>query len=205
MNDVAEVDNDDFVFWHKRLDDFVLMTPTNVNSQFNDTVRDMHGINFVEDLSRGFIFSSDAGERCSFASKHVSAVAKGIQILDDLYRSFWPSCDVDRSTGQMFFNHPIDRSTARRHFKNLWKTRVAISKALAKAGLPNEIYFFATARSGTTPFYIFSCSTSEIAQQRQASAQAWAAFADAINEQDAPRRSASAFFDEGERRGHFKR
>ena len=202
-NDVTEIDNFNFVFWHMRIDDFVMMTPTNVNTQFNDYLRQSSGVNFIEDLSRGFVFSPDASIRNTLAPKHVSAVAEGIRTLDGLYRSFFPPCDVDPSTGLMSFNRPIDGSAAQRHFKNLWKTRVAVSKALAKAGLPNGAYLFSTARSGSAPFYIFECSTSEIAQQRQATAQQWAGIAAQIENQNAPRRAAEAWFDEGHRRGHF--
>ncbi len=196
-------DNSDFVFWHMRLDDFVMMTPSNVGSQFTNTVRQSSGINFIEDLSRGFVFTPDASMKNTLGAKQASSVADGIRTLDGLYRSFIPSCDVDPRTGQMAFNQPIDGSSAQRHFKNLWKTRVSISKALSKAGLPNGIYLFATAQTGSGPFFIFECSTSEIAQQREANAQQWAGFAAQMERQNAPRRNAEAWFDEGQRRGLF--
>ena len=114
---------------------------------------------------RGWIDSN------TLAPKHVSVVADGIQTLDSLFRLFFPPCDVDPSTGLISFNRPIDGSAAQRHFKNLWKTRVAVSKALAKAGLPNGVYLFATARPGSDLSFIFECSTSQIAQQRHATAK----------------------------------
>lgn len=204
-DDPDEVDSleSDFVFWHMKVDDFVLMTPANVNSQFTDVIRNSGGINFIEDLSRGFVSSPDASLRNAISSKHASAISEGVRELDQMYRSFLPPCEVNPATGMMAFVRPIDGSRAQRHFKNLWKVRVSISKALANAGVGGGVYLFAIGRPASASFLIFECSISEVAQQRQATAEAWSGFAEQMERQNAPRRSAQAWFDEGERRGYF--
>jgi hypothetical protein len=188
-----------FVFWHMTIDEYILVTPTNVDDQFTNTVRQANGINFVEDLGRGFALTSDNVTRINLSTKQIAAISDSVRNLDEISRSFFPSTTVDKATGEITFNSHIDGSNARRHFEKTWKNRVSISKALDKAGAGNGIFLFAAASKGTNPYYIFQCSTAERMQQ----IEQWVRTIEAHNEANAPKRNAQAWFDEGQRRGLF--
>jgi hypothetical protein len=172
-NDPNPNQPDDFVFWHMTLDNFVLMTPSNVTEKFTTRVRNAPGINFIEDLSRGYLVSSDGALQYSINSKQADSISEGIMILDQLYRTFLPQNSIDEKTGLISFLSPINASAAPKHFKQAWKARVMISKALSKAGTGHQPLMISTATAGMYPFYIFLCSVNEHQEQQAANLQKW--------------------------------
>jgi hypothetical protein len=119
------------------------------------------------------LVSSDGALQYSINSKQADSISEGIMILDQLYRTFLPQNSIDEKTGLISFLSPINASAAPKHFKQAWKARVMISKALSKAGTGHQPLMISTATAGMYPFYIFLCSVNEHQEQQAANLQKW--------------------------------
>jgi hypothetical protein len=206
-----ETDNDielyesqqEFVMWHMMIDNYIMMTPENVDERFKSIVRQAPGINFIEDLRRGYALNPETTLRVPLNEKQISQIAENVRDLDRLVRSLLPRNEVDYATGAVRFLGQVDVAKANSLQKKIWQARVAIGKALAKARAHNTVYLFATASGGSAPYLIFQCTDGEYQQKVADSNAAWANAAEALDRSQQPRRNAAAWFDEGHRRGYF--
>jgi hypothetical protein len=117
--------------------------------------------------------STEGTLQYSINSKQADSISEGIMTLDRLYRTFLPQNSIDERTGLISFLSPINAADAPKHFKQAWKARVLISKALSKAGTGHQPLMISTATAGMHPYYIFLCSINEHQEQQAANIQKW--------------------------------
>jgi hypothetical protein len=150
--------------------------------------------NWVNDLSRGFIFSEGGVGRLQISQKEAEKIRELVLDIDRSFRLVVPDTQ-DNYPNSPTFVAPIDEKRYVREMQSVNKTFMRLSDLLRKSRAPGE-YWFA---SGTNRVQAFKVSAATSIERRNENR-------DAANEQwnamMAPQRAASAFFDEANRRGY---
>lgn len=151
-------------------------------------------LNFVDDLDRGYIIDGTQKIRLDISPRTVGKIRDLVLELDSLMRDSVPDLCDNYPSGAPTFVGPIDERVFNNAQQRGLKIHLSISNVLRKEG-SNAFFNFA---SGERRIQFVRVSSAHSVNQRQANQESaaiqWERFA-------APRRAASAWFDEERRRG----
>lgn len=151
-------------------------------------------LNFVEDLQRGYIIDETQQIRLDLRPHSVRKISELVLELDNLMREAVPNIQDNYPMGPPTLVHPLDEQRYVKTEKQSLKVLLSISNCLRKEG-SNAFFYFA---SGKNRIQFARTSSAFSLNQRQENQEAAAAQWEHFF---GPKRAASAWFDEANRRG----
>lgn len=152
-------------------------------------------LNFVEDLSRGYIFDETQQIRLSLSPRSISKIESLAMELDGIMRNSVADLRDNYPNGSPTPSRPIDEQRFVKAQQQGLKLHLSISNVLRKEG-SNATFYIA---SGKHRVQFVRVSSFHSMNQRQANREAAALQWEHVY---GPRRAASAWFDEANRRGY---
>jgi hypothetical protein len=158
------------------------------------TLKEDPRINWVNDLSRGFIVNESGIARWKVSQGEVQKIQKLVMGIDQSFRLAHPDIQDGGQNG-LLLEEPLDENRFIKEMKSVDRSFMRLSNLLRKSGAPSE-YLFASGVNRVQKFKVSAATSIDRRNEnREASADQWNAYI-------APRRAASAFFDEAKRRGY---
>jgi|LakMenEpi03Aug12_release.lakeMendotaPanAssembly.Ray.scaffolds.fasta_scaffold96399_3 hypothetical protein len=159
-----------------------------------DSMRENANFNWVNDLSRGFLFSEGGIGRWPINQKEIAKITEFVLDIDQSFRLVVPDTQ-DNYPNSPTLVSPIDEKRYIREMQSVNKSFMRLSDLLRKSGAPGQ-YWFASGVNRVQAFKVSADTSIERRHENRVAAnEQW-------NAMMAPQRAASAFFDEANRRGY---